>query len=206
MRMLAVAVMAMLAGSPAASLTLDAAVLDEINYARTQPQAYAQVLRDYRRSFRGLVVDDPADPGYRTTVEGVRAVDEAIRFVERQPPLSPLAEAEVLTLAAVDHVAAQSRRGEVGHISADGGSPSDRVARRGGGVYVAETIAYGSNNPIAVVRQLIIDDGVANRGHRAVIFDPRFRHAGVGCGPHPVYGSMCVVDFAATRDGRPAPR
>ena len=193
-------------GQVAAALTLDEAVLDEINYARTQPRAYAQVLRDYRASYRGLLVDDPIDSGTHISREGVRAVDEAIRFVERQPPLPPLSAAEVLALAASDHVTAQGRRGDVGHFSADGGSPGDRVKRRGGGIYVAETIAYGSNNPVAVVRQLIVDDGVADRGHRAVIFDPRFRHAGVGCGPHPVYNAMCVIDYSTTANGRPALR
>lgn len=203
---LALAIFALVYGGSAAALTLDAAVLDEINYARTQPRAYAGVLRDYRKSYRGLVVDDPADAGYHVTKEGVRAVDEAIRFVERQPPLPPLSAAAVLALAATDHVAAQGRRGDVGHFSADGSSPGERVKRRGGGIYVAETIAYGSQNPVAVVRQLIVDDGVADRSHRAVIFDPRFRHAGVGCGPHPVYSAMCVIDFGTTPDGGPARR
>ncbi len=196
--------MAVLAGSPL--LDMDAAVLAEVNRARTAPRAYAKVLRDYRRHYRGRVVDDPGDPGYRTTNEGVRAVDEAIRFVERQLPLPPLAAADVLAAAAGDHAAAQGARGDVGHVSADGATPGDRVRRRGGGPYMSETIAYGSTNPVAVVRQLIIDDGVRDRGHRAVIFDSRLRFAGVGCGPHPVYVALCVIDFSATPDGRPAPR
>ncbi len=199
---IALAVIAVALAGPAAALTLDEAVLDEINYARTQPQAYAEVLRDYRNSYNGLLVDDPREPGDHMTREGVRAVDEAIRFVERQPPLPPLAAGEVLVRAAADHAAAQGRRGSVGHISADGMTPGQRVARRGGGIYVSETIAYGFADPVAIVRQLIVDDGVADRGHRKVIFDPRLRYAGAGCGPHPVYTSMCVIDFSPTADGR----
>ncbi len=199
---IAAAVIAMVLAWPAAALTLEEAVLDEINYARTQPQAYAKVLRDYRNSYDGLLVDDPLEPGDHMTREGVRAVDEAIRFVDRQAPLPPLAEGKVLARAAADHAAAQGRRGDVGHISSEGLNPGARVVRRGGGIYVSETIAYGFANPIAIVRQLIVDDGVADRGHRKVIFDPRLRYAGAGCGPHPVYTTMCVIDFSSTADGR----
>ena len=187
----------------AAPATLEAAVLDEINYARTQPQDYAQMLRHYRGSYDGNVVDDPDEPGIHTTLEGVRAVDEAIAFMERQRPLPPLANGRLLAQAAVDHVTEQGRRGDTGHISANGLTPGQRVARRGGGIYVAETIAYGFATPIAVVRQLIVDDGVAGRGHRSVIFTPSLHYVGAACGPHPTYNAMCVIDFSPTADGRP---
>jgi hypothetical protein len=50
---------------------------------------------------------------------------------------------------------------------------------------------------------LIVDDGVRRRGHRVLLFSGMFDFAGVSCGGHEVYGSMCVVDLSATRDGRP---
>ncbi len=182
---------------------LESAVIEEINHARTQPQDYARMLRQYRQSYSGYLVDDPDEPGDHMTREGVRAVDEAIRFLEAQTPLPPLAPGDVLARAAADMAAEQGARGDVGHISASGLNPGQRVVRRGGGIYVAETIAYGFSTPIAVVRQLIVDDGVADRGHRTVIFSPTLRYAGAGCGPHPVYSAMCVIDFGETSDGRP---
>ena len=51
-----------------------------------------------------------------------------------------------------------------------------------------------------VIRQLIIDDGVADRGHRIVMFADHLRYAGVACGPHPEFGTMCVIDMADTPD------
>ena len=43
---------------------------------------------------------------------------------------------------------------------------------------------------------LIVDDGVASRGHRMSIFEPRFRKAGVSFGSHKAYNYMCVIEFA----------
>ncbi len=180
------------------------AVLEEINFARAHPQDYVETLRHYRASYHGNYVDDPDEPGDHVTHEGVRALDEAIRFVAAQQPLLPLAKGDVLARAAVDLVAEQGPLGATGHVSAAGLNPGQRVVRRGGGPYIAETIGYGFSTPIAVVRQFIIDDGVADRGHRKVIFTPWLRYAGAGCGPHKIYRAMCVIDYGQMPDGRPA--
>lgn len=61
---------------------------------------------------------------------------------------------------------------------------------------IGENIAYGPNDGRDVVLRLIVDDGVPGRGHRANIFSPDFRLAGVACGPHPALRTVCVIDFA----------
>ena len=81
--------------------------------------------------------------------------------------------------------------------------PGDRVKARGGDIYVGETIAYGPRDAATVVRQFVVDDGVPRRGHRALLFSAAFRFAGADCAPHPVYGSVCVVDYSGTSDGSP---
>jgi uncharacterized protein YkwD len=48
-----------------------------------------------------------------------------------------------------------------------------------------------------VVMNLIIDDGVPDRGHRKNIFSRAFATAGAACGPHSRFGNVCVIDFAA---------
>jgi uncharacterized protein YkwD len=68
---------------------------------------------------------------------------------------------------------------------------------------VAENIAYGGRSARGVIVQLIVDDGVPDRGHRMNIFDPEYRVVGVGCGPHVRFGDMCVIDFAAGYLERP---
>lgn len=199
---------ALLAAAPLPAVAQDRAeieraVLDRINFARTRPQDYAEQLRDYAGWFDGRIVRLPDAEADIATVEGRPAVDEAIAFLRRQPPLPPLTESELLTLAARDHADAQAHSGAIGHASAAGATPGDRVRRRGGGIYVGEGITYGFADPDMVVRQLIVDDGVPGRGHRALLFQPGYRFAGIGCGPHPRYRAMCVVDLSATPNGQP---
>jgi uncharacterized protein YkwD len=182
---------------------LEADVLAELNRARADPQGYANDLRDYRRGFDGLVAYSRETPDGIMTKEGAAAVDEAIAFLDRQPPLPPLSATGLLARGAGDLVADQGPSGRIGHISSIGFDPSDRVKRHGGGAYVAEVITYGPPDPRSVVRQLIVDDGVARRGHRALVFSGVYHFAGVACGPHATYGAMCVVDMSASPDGRP---
>ncbi|MEI9852249.1 MAG: CAP domain-containing protein [Sphingomonas sp.] len=187
---------------PVSDGALERAVLAEINSARADPRGYAERLRLYRGYFTDKVVVYPGNPRGLLTAEGVAAVDEAIAFLERQPPLPALAPSGLLAGAAGDHVAEQGPRGVTGHGSADGRRAPERVRRRGGGAYVAETITYGPPSAVEVVRQLIVDDGVAGRGHRRIVYSGEFRFAGVRCGAHRVYAKMCVAVFGRAADGQ----
>lgn len=197
---------ALLAAAPTSQASsqegLAAAVIAEINRARTEPRRYAEALRGYRRFFKGRIVYYPGRPEGLRTREGVKAVDEAIAFLERQAPLPPLRPSPLLARIARDHVDEQGPRGATGHGSRDGSNPRDRSRRRGGGTYVAETITYGPPSAAEVVRQLIVDDDVPGRGHRRTVFAEEMRHAGAACGPHKRYRIMCVVEFGRTPDGR----
>lgn len=209
-RILAVAALAACAISAAGATAeerpapvLEREVLARINHARQNPRALARELRDYRRHFEGNLLFLPGDVNGVVTREGAAAVDEAIAFLERQLPLPPLDAGAVLALAAMDHASDQGAAGATGHSSRDGASPGERVRRRGGDIYVGESISYGFARADDVVRQLIVDDGVPGRGHRTLLFDSAFRFAGVGCAGHRRHGHICVIDLSATADGSP---
>lgn len=178
-------------------------VLIELNRARADPQGYADELRIYRDGFDGLVVYSPESPDGIMTREGIAAVDDAIAFLDRQPALGPLAGAPVLARGAGALVADQATSTRVGHLTLTGLDPSARMRLHGGNIYVGEVISYGPPDPRSVVRQLIVDDGVARRGHRSLVFSVLYQFAGVECGAHARYGAMCVIDLAATPDGSP---
>jgi uncharacterized protein YkwD len=59
-----------------------------------------------------------------------------------------------------------------------------------------ENIAFGMDDGLEVLLQLIIDDGVKSRGHRLAIYEPAYKLAGVACGPHTTWKTMCVMDLA----------
>ncbi|WP_423603179.1 CAP domain-containing protein [Sphingomonas sp. MS122] len=193
----------LLATPAAADSALEREIIAELNRARTDPRAYADRLAAYRRYFNGKIVRYPGNPDGLRTAEGVTAVDEAIRVLRRQPPVRTVSAAALLTRAARDHVEEQGPRGVTGHPSANGDRVRQRLVRRGGGDYVAEVITYGPPSAVEVVRQLIVDDNVPDRGHRRSVYAAQWAYAGAACGPHKRYKVMCVVTFARTATGHP---
>lgn len=180
-------------------------VFTELNRFRSDPAGYADFLSDYRPRFEGRRLRAAEDGEIDIlTREGVVAVDEAIRELRREKPLPELAWSDQLARAAADHVAVQSRSGAVGHYTR-GQGPGERMRARGGGPYVNEVITYGHHTPEGVVDQLLIDDGVPDRGHRFSLLRPTHRFAGVACGRHPVHRTMCVTLMSQTADGSPPP-
>ncbi len=84
-----------------------------------------------------------------------------------------------------------------GHYGSDGSTLSERIYRYGwwrGAI--AENEAYGYEDPLNIVVQLLIDDGVEGRGHRRTILDGKFRYVGVAVRPHRWFKNICVQDFA----------
>lgn len=172
-------------------------VLAEMNLARTNPHAYAGYLREMRRSFKGKLYRMPGTSVLLQTREGVAAVDEAIRFLKRQKPLPALVWSPGLASAAAELVREQTGSGATGHRGRQSGGMRERVERHGTWEgRIGENIAYGPFDARLLVIQLIIDDGVPDRGHRKNHFSPAFGAAGAACGTHPDFEEMCVIDFA----------
>lgn len=44
--------------------------------------------------------------------------------------------------------------------------------------------------------QLIVDDGVQNKGHRENVFNPEFRIMGCFSGAHKDFNNMSCIDYA----------
>jgi len=186
---LAGAVAAVLFSATTASAgTFEDRVLSKINEVRADPHAYARELRrgegrEERHGYaRAAYVDDDA-------------TEEAVDFLMRQRPLPPLRADGRIASAAAEHVRRQGPRGDVGH----GATGSLGARLHGHGVWAGisgESISYGQPTPSEVVRQLVVDSGVPGRGHRMDIFARSYQAAGVACGRHAAWGSMCVIDFA----------
>ena len=169
----------------------------ETNLVRRDPVGYAGHLEKLLPHFEGKLLERPGRVALRTE-EGAEAVREAIEALQLRRPVQELRWSKGLAAAAADHVADQGPIGGLEHQGTDGSNPARRAERRGRWVAaMAENIAYGENPARQVVLQLLVDDGVSDRGHRHNILDPQWAVEGVACGPHRDYRQICVMDYAA---------
>ena len=182
------------AKSPAAENTgnLTQQVITELNRVRANPHAYAAYLETFRSYYQ-------ADGTFRApgrvpmrTREGVAALDEAIRELNRATPQPLLTASDMLVGSAHALVVEQSQNGQFGH----GSFPFERMTRCGVTLdFKGENVAYGARTAQSIVYNLVVDDGVRDRGHRRNVLMTEFHEAGVSYGSHPKYGVMCVIDF-----------
>ena len=107
-----------------------ATIINEMNLARQNPALYATFVVQTRQNYSGGVCLLPGNVRMGTH-EGVRALDDAIRFLRRAKPQPSLALSPGLCLAAADHCREQAG-GATGHYGSDGGDPGNRINRYGG--------------------------------------------------------------------------
>lgn len=67
-----------------------------------------------------------------------------------------------------------------------------------------ENLSFSCETPEEIVAQLIIDDGVPERGHRDNLFNKEFKVMGCYTGDHRDFDKMTCVDFAGgfVREGQ----
>jgi uncharacterized protein YkwD len=110
-----------------------------------------------------------------------------------------------LARSGAELVRAQAKSKETGHGSGRL-AMARRIQRHGDWtIAIGEAISYGpyvAERGRDVIAQLIVDDGVPSRGHRKTLYDKDYRLAGVSCGPHPTFETVCVIDFAGGEKGR----
>lgn len=169
-------------------------MLDRINRVRTDPQGYAAYMENFRACYS-------AEGSFRApggeilhTHEGIYALNQAIQTLQHAPAQTPFTASDLLAGAGRELINAEQQSGRIGH----GGAPFERMQHYGAWQNMAgENVAYGALTAEQVVYNLIVDDGVRSRGHLKNILQPGFRVAGVSQGSHPIYRTICVIDFAS---------
>ncbi len=186
--------------------TVEQNLIAEHSRVRQNPQSYIPILAAYLASMnaQGNIPNGCGRNCTLLTNEGKPAVEEAIQFLRNQPAVGALTLSAGAAQAAKAHAQDQSD-GTIGHTGSDGSRPYERLARFGvENSGSGENIAYGPATAQQVMLNLIVDDGVPDRGHRTNIFSPDWSMAGAGCGPHEGYGSVCVIEYAKAARGASA--
>lgn len=167
-----------------------------LNQVRKNPRSFIPILAKMARSFRGKRLYLPGQIPI-ITQEGPSAVTEAIEVLKQTQPLAGCRTSRAMSRAARDHALDLGHNGTASHTGQDGSNPSVRVRRYGTWRHhLAEAIALGSDTGQSMINQLLIDDGVADRGHRKNILSPQFRIVGIACGKHKLLRTICVIDLA----------
>lgn len=171
-------------------------VILETNKARTNPAKYAKLyIEPTFKLYSGKYYKEPGKITLVTN-EGLSAAKECYYFLLKQTPCEPLQPGEGLAKAAKEHATEQGKTSKTGHNGANGSTPFTRMKKYCSYGYAGENISYGCETGREIILQLIIDDGVANRGHRKNTFQTTFTHVGVGFYSHKKYGYECVLDYA----------
>lgn len=178
-----------------AFVPLEQDMVGEINLARTRPAEYAAYLEQLRPYFAGKEYRRPGKPALMTE-EGTSALEEAIKFLRAAKPVPPLGLSTGMCAGARELVKDQSATGATGHRGSDGSFCEQRTQRFGTWMgNIGEDLNYSDDTARERVITLLIDDGIANRGHRLRLFDQDYKVVGVACGDHKL-GGMCVITFA----------
>ena len=149
-----------------------------MNLARTDGEAFTQAfLSDLLES----------------TNEDEQSLISDLKAVKNRPLLIPNKK---LSEAAEFHANDIGKNGETGHNSTDGTSFDIRIRGFYNGGAIAENIAYGSNDPVAYLRMLLIDQGVSKRGHRKNILNEAYCRIGIAIRQHKKWDHCCVQDFS----------
>jgi uncharacterized protein YkwD len=171
-------------------------LLTEINLARSNPSGYIKYLEEYRAYYREKIVNFP-DGSRLVTNEGVAALNDAIAFLRTLKPQPAYQLRRGLNTAAKLHLDDMLKKGISGHRGSDGSKPEDRISRFGSWeVSVGENIVYDSRTSRNDVIGLIIDDGVANRGHRRNVFSTQHSVVGIAASQNGSAKTMYVITFA----------
>lgn len=182
---------------------LERGIFNEVDQLRARPAAWADILRAERPWSPGRAPAIPEEDAI-TTNAAVGTLEEAIAALAAVPGALPRVEfSPSLSRAAADHVRDTGGRGLTGHTGSDGSSLRQRIERYGSwSGRIGENIVYGLSGPRDAVFEQLLDYGIVDRGHRWTLLNPAWRYVGIACGPHALYTTMCVLDFASEyRDG-----
>jgi uncharacterized protein YkwD len=170
------------AGKPAQFTQLEWDMVAEINLMRSNPGGYVQFVEKFQRE--SMLPASPATAA------------ELIAELRALPALSQLAPSACLHDAAKWHAETQRPKGDIDHQGVDNSWPWDRGRKYCPEMKDAnENIVGGPSSVRSSVIVLLLDEGIANRGHRKTLLNKNWKH--VACYGAGTVGTMpnCYVQM-----------
>jgi uncharacterized protein YkwD len=126
---------------------------------------------------------------------GNKYVSSLLAALRKQQPLVSLKPDIYLHDQAHEFAIDMGKTGKAGHYSLKLGSFEKRLKKYSDKA-TGENCDYGSDDPLEILMNLLIDDGIVGVGHRKNLLAPRFKWIGIAIEPHKVYDWNCVMDFS----------
>jgi uncharacterized protein YkwD len=166
-----------------------------LNDVRTSPERYADHLRDLEERPGWPTRPESKPPSARS--EERTDMDETVLSLRNREPPPPFKVSKGLSFAARDLVQDLGPKGLTGHKGSDGSSPFERMNRYGQWEgKTVEILTYGYKEADELVTKMLSDRTPTGRADRESLFDKDYVIAGISCGTHKTYGTMCAIIFA----------
>ena len=151
-------------------------VLWILNMARSNPSLFART-----------VVKNYPDSTDQFRLKNIAEYKSLLATLENTKKLTMLVPDSLGWISAKCHAISSGLAGYVGH---------DRQgnACKGKIFFNAECCDYGNDDPLDIIMNLLIDEGVPSLGHREILLSD-YHKAGVSIQPHKTYGYNTVIDF-----------
>ena len=145
-------------------------VLDEINFVRKNPSAFADKLLTFKNYFKGKIIKFPGQKVGNQTEEGFPAYEEAAKYLKTLKPTEEMIASKGLCKIAQDFLDANSDKS----IEAIDEKGLETFIQKYGdytGTF-NNAFDFGSELPELVAVNLIVSDGDPSRGNRELLLDP----------------------------------
>jgi uncharacterized protein YkwD len=126
---------------------------------------------------------------------GNKYVSSLLKDLRKQNSIAPLESDLYLHDQAHLFAADMGSTGKTGHISSTLGDFGKRL-KKYSNKEIGENCDYGSSDPLDILMNLLIDDGIPGVGHRKNLLNSHYRQIGIGIEPHKMYEWNCVMDFS----------
>jgi hypothetical protein len=165
------------------------------NNLRSDPISFIEKIEKTMKQLKGNILSRPMEFSVQT-IEGKNAFLEAIEFLKKQKPIPKLKYDERLSKSSDDHIKDLGPKGIASHDGSDGSTVYDRIEKYcEWDLICSENIDLGGKTADDILVNLIVDDGVPNRGHRKNIFSPELKYFGTASGIHKDFGIITVINY-----------